>query len=261
MEIINTDVLHRGTSSICQPESDHSIVKKISSEDYFVSPQRLNKTDPDFHLRDDSRGSSMTSTTDPLEDSAIETFENVIGGEDDNDSRINENVAITAITEEKSEAVSDSNGVTSASTVMEPSSSRRLKFTTLTIREYWRVLGDNVTVMGPPISLSWEHQGETVYDLAEYEEAVKDTRRSQSELKMPSKHRDQMLKDGGFSRASIMEAIKKSNIARNQRKRTVETLNLQPLQEAIEKIVRATKKPLRKKARNGKAKAKSRNTI
>merc|ERR1719491_452967 len=105
----------------------------------------------------------MTSTTDPLEESATEHFEHVMGGEDDNDSRINENVAITAITEEKPEAVSDSNEVTSASTVIEPPRLRRIKFTTITIREHWRVLGDNVTVMGPPISLSWGHQGETVY--------------------------------------------------------------------------------------------------
>mmetsp|Transcript_1846 Transcript_1846/g.3962 ORF Transcript_1846/g.3962 Transcript_1846/m.3962 type:complete len:253 (+) Transcript_1846:170-928(+) len=130
-----------------------------------------------------------------------------------------------------------------------PGKRPRLRFSTLTIREYPRVLGDNVTVMGPPISISWTHQEETIYDLEDYEEACRYTRRTQSELKMPSKHRDKILKENGFSKQEIQNAVKQSNIARNQRKRTVEMLKMQPLHETFEKVVRVGKKnPFRRKS-------------
>lgn len=129
---------------------------------------------------------------------------------------------------------------------------RRLRFSTITVREHRRILGDNVTVMGPPISISWEYEVEQVYDLDEYEVACEDTRRTQAELKIPSKHRDEMLKTCGYTRKEIQEAIKRSNIARGQRKRTIETLKLQPLQEAFEKILKAGSKPLRRKSKRDK---------
>ena len=96
--------------------------------------------------------------------------------------------------------------------------------------------------MGPPVSLDWEHQDETVYDLIEYDEAVSDTRRKMPELKMPSKLRDQILRESGYTKQDIQKATKASNIARAQRKRTVEMLKLQPLHEAFEKMTRFGKK-------------------
>ncbi|VEU40193.1 unnamed protein product [Pseudo-nitzschia multistriata] len=124
------------------------------------------------------------------------------------------------------------------------SKGRRLGFATLTVREYPRVLGDNVCMIGAPISLAWEHDPENVqiYDLVEYDEAVKSTRRTQTELKMPSKHREKLLREMGYTGREIQEAVKKSNIARNHRKRTVEMLKMQPLHEAFEKLGRFGKK-------------------
>ena len=123
---------------------------------------------------------------------------------------------------------------------------RRCRFSTLTVREYPRILGDNVTVMGPPISLSWEYEDESVYDLEEYLIAVQDSKRIQAELKIPSMHRDMMLRESGYSRKEIQTACKKSTIARNQRKRTIETLKLQPLEEFFEKVKKNGKKnPIR----------------
>ena len=123
---------------------------------------------------------------------------------------------------------------------------RRCRFSTLTVREYPRILGDNVTVMGPPISLSWDYDDESVYDLEEYLIAVQDSKRIQAELKIPSMHRDMMLRESGYSRKEIQTACKKSTIARNQRKRTIETLKLQPLEEFFEKVKKNGKKnPIR----------------
>lgn len=126
--------------------------------------------------------------------------------------------------------------------VTEPCPNRQLRFSTLTIREYPRTLGDNVCVMGAPISLDWKFQEESVFELEEYEEACQYTRRTQAELKMPSKYRDKLLRASGFSAKEIQDAVRKSNIARNQRKRTVEMLKMQPVHEIIEKVGRVGKK-------------------
>jgi len=237
MGMINSEILPIG--------GDPSMVENVSSETIIVNAPELNKgeQDCDFGMKSNSRASSRTSTTEPLED--------VGEGEE------GENLAIFAAVEsisEKSEDVPESSPVDSitrrhtvASCETTSDSSKQFGFSTITIREYPRELGDNVCVMGPPIGLSWQHQDEIVYDLVEYDEACQDTRRTQSELKMPSKHRDGILRENGYSRQEIQEAIKRSNITRNQRKRTVETLSLQPLQEALEKVVRAGTKPLRKK--------------
>lgn len=259
MGMINTDILPIGSVDARQSNIDHSMVENIASETIIVNATELSKSAQgcDCRMQSNSIASSRTSTTDPLED--------VGEGEE------GENRAIVAAVEsisEKSEEVPEaplfeskivpeaplvesiSRRHTVASCESTSTSGKKFGFSTITIREYGRELGDNVTVMGPPIGLSWEHQDEIVYDLLEYDEAVLGTRRTQSELKMPSKHRDQILRDGGYSRLEIQEAIKRSNIARSQRKRTVETLKLQPLQEAFEKVVRVGKKPLRKKEKD-----------
>ena len=233
MGIINSEVETIDTRNECKTDIDPSTVEKLSSNTYFVSAPDFDKREGEspFGMKSNSRASSQTSTTEPFVDG---------DGEEDNDD---ENGA--TLNSGDPNPVSSGNPIERRNT--DPIESRRLRFSTLTIREYPRVLGDNVTVMGPPISLSWEYQDEKVYEIEEYEEAIQDTRRTQSELKMPSKHREALLKEDGYSRRDIQEAVKMSTIARNQRKRTVETLKLQPLQEALEKVVRVGKKPLRKK--------------
>lgn len=152
-------------------------------------------------------------------------------------------VTIEKATKPVNESSSESSPTTDSTdcTVLR-SRKTRLRFTTLTVREYPRVLGDNICMRGAPISLGWEFQDQTTYDIDAYEEACEHSRRTQTELKMPSTHRDKILRESGFSAKEILEAVKKSNIARNQRKRTVEMLKMQPLYEAVEKVSRVGKK-------------------
>lgn len=233
MGMINSEIVRINNRNGCETKIGPSIVDKLSSDTHLVSAQGFDNNDRDtlFGMNSSSRASSQTSTTEPFVDGY---------GEEDNDGAILDAATTTPA----------SSGNQSERRNSEPMNSGRLRFTTLTIREYPRVLGDNVTVKGAPISLSWRHQDEKVFEIEEYEEAIQDTRRTQSELKMPSSHRDKILKDSGYSRKEIQEAIKNSNIARNQRRRTVETLKLQPLQEAFEKVVRVGKNPLRKSKKN-----------
>jgi len=214
-----------------ETDIDPSIVNKLISENCFLSAEGFDYKERDsaFAMKSNSRASSQTSTTEVFVDG---------DGEEESDEK----------GEIADSADSNSNVVSSPtqlqSTNVDPINSRRIRFSTLTIREYPRVLGDNVTVMGPPISISWIHQDEKVYGIEEYEETIQDSRRTQSELKMPSAHRQKLLKDDGYSRKDIQEATKMSTIARNRRKRTVETLKLQRLHESIEKVVKIAKKPL-----------------
>lgn len=117
-------------------------------------------------------------------------------------------------------------------------SNNKLQFSTLTIREYGRILGIGVTVKGPPLTIEWTHQDEQEYDVDEYEKAVEGSRRLQAELKIPSKDREAMMKASGFSHKEILEATKQANITRNQRKVTVERLGMSSVHEAMEKMTK-----------------------
>ena len=61
-----------------------------------------------------------------------------------------------------------------------------------------------------------------------------------AQLKMPSRHREDLLRRLGYSRRDIMEGTKEANIARGRRKRTMETMTLAPAQELLELARRAT---------------------
>lgn len=182
------------------------------------------ENDPTFDLKKESRPSSYTLATELLEDSSEQEEE-----------------AAMAMPEAPQREVkrrhSDPGGT-----------KKQFVFGTITVREYPRGIGNTVAMMGPPIGLEWEHQDEVVYDLIEYDDACAPTRRTQSELKMPLKYRQEILSSAGYAKKDVMEAVKRSNVTRNNRKRTNELLKLQPFEEALEKVSRGVKKnPFRKK--------------
>ena len=103
-----------------------------------------------------------------------------------------------------------------------------VSFSTLTVREYPRCIGyDTVTsVGGPPISMERYHQNEIVYtSVDEYEAiihscSISKKSRSLFELKLPSKQRDDILRQHGYSLSERQNATKQSTITRNQRKKS-----------------------------------------
>lgn len=182
------------------------------------------ENDPTFDLKKESRPSSYTLATELLEDNSEQEEE-----------------AAMAMPEAPQQEVkrrhSDPGGI-----------KKQFVFGTITVREYPRGIGNTVAMMGPPIGLEWVHQDEVVYDLIEYDDACAPTRRTQSELKMPLKYRQEILSNAGYAKKDVMEAVKRSNVTRNNRKRTNELLKLQPFEEALEKVSRGVKKnPFRKK--------------
>jgi hypothetical protein len=117
---------------------------------------------------------------------------------------------------------------------------KKVTFSTLAIREYGIIPGDNPGVScGCPLSIGWEYDDEFSFAIDEYEEQ-RSKPRSMTELRMPSMVREKKLREAGFSRRDIQESTKYANIARLQRRRTTETMNLAPIQEFLERAKRKT---------------------
>ena len=117
---------------------------------------------------------------------------------------------------------------------------KSVSFKAIEIREYPMRPGDNPSVTtGVPITIDWCYDGELTCSVDDYEEH-KSAPRSMAQLRMPSKHRDAMMKRLGFSSREINQGVKAANIARNQRKKTIELMGLAGAQEWLEKAKKGT---------------------
>ena len=122
-----------------------------------------------------------------------------------------------------------------------------VSFSTVVIREYNTILGDNPSVsIGCPLSLGWDYASEFVAALDDYE-STKPEARHPSELRLTSSEREVRLKSFGFSRMEILEGTKVAMVTRQQRMKTIETLQLAKFQELIENANRKIFKAGRKR--------------
>jgi hypothetical protein len=121
-----------------------------------------------------------------------------------------------------------------------PSSTCGVRFGNVSIRQYSVIVGDNPGGhAGPPLSIGWEHDDEVTLDVLEYEQQ-RPPRRKGREMLVPVDVRVERLRDAGYSRSDIVALTKPVNLARTQRRRTLETLHLQPLYQLHEKLSRKT---------------------
>jgi hypothetical protein len=115
-----------------------------------------------------------------------------------------------------------------------------VRFSNVSIREYSVIVGDNPGGMyGPPLSIGWEYGNEVTLDVMDYEQQ-RPPRRKGREMLIPAEVRVERLRDAGYSRAEIVSLTKPVNVARSQRKKTLDTLHLQPLFQLHEKLSRST---------------------
>lgn len=113
-----------------------------------------------------------------------------------------------------------------------------VQFSTVTIRDFPRTIGDNpASSAGLSVSIDWKYEAEHTLPLDEYEERRK-PRRNGREMIMPPQLREAILREAGFSRAEFVRALRELNVIRGQRRRTYETLHLQPFQALTEKLSR-----------------------
>lgn len=117
----------------------------------------------------------------------------------------------------------------------------KVRFSSIEIREYLFNIGDNPSVtLGVPLSISWECVGESKLSIDEYEKGFEGApRRSYAELRIPRVEREKILRDlHGYTKNDILSMTRPVNISRMRRRRTIETMPLAPIEEAIEKAKR-----------------------
>jgi len=116
-----------------------------------------------------------------------------------------------------------------------------VSFHEVRIREYPMTVGDNPAVSsGVAVTLDWDpiEEGSYCVPVDAYEESHPD-RRDSSQMRMPAYARRELLSHSGHSMQDIKRGLKDVNIAKRRRSRTIETLQLAPLQELKEKTSRA----------------------
>jgi hypothetical protein len=111
---------------------------------------------------------------------------------------------------------------------------KSVAFGTVTLRYYERMLSDNPAVQsGPAIGIGWRYKRGGLFDVDEFEQG-RHGARSAEELVLPREVREKMLKDAGFSQKDIADMVRVILKSKNQRKQTVNNLNTQGVEEAVE---------------------------
>lgn len=109
-----------------------------------------------------------------------------------------------------------------------PSSLKKLSFGQVSVHQHNVIIGDNPSCSkGPPVALDWKLVRSDSYNLDEYENMTKATRRKATRL--GRQERETMLQENGFSKQDLIlftEQADQENIIR-----TVEKLQLHPIEE------------------------------
>lgn len=110
-----------------------------------------------------------------------------------------------------------------------------VRFSKVTVQEYPLQPGVNPGgSKGCPITMGWNPISTDILDIDIFEDIRGEHRRTQPELKLVSAHREQMLKQMGYSRKAILEGTKAANQARRGRYTTIARLKSSESQEMIE---------------------------
>mmetsp|Transcript_33235 Transcript_33235/g.80348 ORF Transcript_33235/g.80348 Transcript_33235/m.80348 type:complete len:254 (+) Transcript_33235:90-851(+) len=102
-----------------------------------------------------------------------------------------------------------------------PPRDTKVRFHSVEVREYPIILGDNPSCnIGPPLTIGWEPNSVLgkITPLDDFENLRSRQRRNHlQELKLPSAHRNDMLKKLGFSEREIQKASAQASKVRKQR--------------------------------------------
>ena len=122
---------------------------------------------------------------------------------------------------------------------------QRIQFKHIEVREYSRTVGDNPSCSsGPPVTITWEYDPNTlILSVEEYEDA-RPTRRTMSQMILPRSIRTEILrKEWNVSQQQIAAAVRQGIRAKSQRRTTLG--NLGKTDKVEEMIEGATKQLLR----------------
>jgi hypothetical protein len=123
----------------------------------------------------------------------------------------------------------------------------RVAFGEVQVRNYPTILTINPAVTaGPAIGLGWTYDAkkDEAYTLDEYETARKGHRRH-DDILLSRHDRETLLLELGYSQKDLADSIRKTIRVKNQRKQTVQNLNVSPVEEFLEKATRRVKRILK----------------
>jgi hypothetical protein len=130
----------------------------------------------------------------------------------------------------------------------EGSLQRTVSFSNLSIREYPPAISDNPSCsFGPPVQLDWEHEAEETHPIDHYEEYRQPRRTSHDLLLSYYDRRFLLIKQAGYSRREVKEAMKEAERVKRERMVTDLFLPAQALDETMETVVDTVKRFFTKK--------------
>jgi hypothetical protein len=122
---------------------------------------------------------------------------------------------------------------------------KSIRFDTIEIREYARTVGDNPSCSsGPPLTIDWIYDTSLIIPVKEFEEN-RPPRRTYSQLIVGGAERQEMLlKEWNIPKHEVVNAIRSTIRAKNQRRRTLINIgrvsNMEEVLESVGKKLKQT---------------------
>ena len=126
-----------------------------------------------------------------------------------------------------------------------------VSFSTIEIRSYERVLGDNPSCShGPAVSIGWQYESDPItVQVDEYEYYRSEDRLDGTALVLSRSEREEILEELGYSRSAIADAVRTNVKIKNNRRQTVHNLPVARFEEVAESVRRKLKRVVLRKGK------------
>lgn len=131
----------------------------------------------------------------------------------------------------------NSNTIEGKSILVTPSRrDTKVAFSTVEVRQYERILGDNPGVSsGPPLSIGWNYYEDSTICLPVDEfEYYHGSCGDQSEMVLTRFERESILRDLGYGERDLVTCIRQNYKLKKNRRQTVNNLSIMPVEVAVE---------------------------
>ena len=116
-----------------------------------------------------------------------------------------------------------------------------VQFSTITVREYPVMMGENPAVSdGPPLTIDWEYNELPQLEVEAFE-SVRRVRRKGRNLLLSRKKRENMLRNAGYQDAEIVAGIRHVKKLQALRLQTIANLGGEKVEEALQNVGRRMK--------------------
>uniref|UniRef100_A0A7S0FP76 Uncharacterized protein n=1 Tax=Minutocellus polymorphus TaxID=265543 RepID=A0A7S0FP76_9STRA len=128
------------------------------------------------------------------------------------------------------------------------SKGKTVRFGVVSVSFYSPVLGDNPSApRGPSLTIGWKpYSSANAVPVDRFEEHRPEILRHHLQLVIPPDERHRRLEDAGYTSKQIIAAVRETNKARDQRKKTMQGVFRQKEEEMIDSIRQSTKSFVRR---------------